>query len=358
MWFSSLVNSLWSPRLSHAQPIRLFPHTSLPKNLQTNLTPFPAEILPRSAVHVPIRKDRDIEKTRTRTLSSVKGTASSADPNEEDIINPDVSFFLNLGPLDGESASPTDSDRGPYIHPSSLITLLSNNIVIPLSRSARRDPTQFWGLSMVCTCAPPSRVACVPSSSLMPSPQPQTLYPLLTMSITDHRRREREYGSLSYLHHIVIGLHKVHRLVHTVTNTKELGTCGLTTLLPFFPVLPLMSTLPELVASFKPFSVLICHSPRRTLSTHGTMPSLLRPQNLACAHDGVSPGPCMSLGEMRSEVSSLVICTSSGLRPNLVGDFLRSVFIQTLLIPVYSPIIQRSILKPSSRAYSSHSLQS
>ena len=266
-------------------------------------------------------------------------------------------FPLSFDPLGGKPASPSDSERGPCFHLSFLTIFLppsSPPLFSKHSGQSRAVPEIVNAVPR----APPSRVACVPSSRLMLSPQPQTLYPLLTMSIADHRRREREYGSLPYLHLIVIGLHKVHRLVHTVTNTKELGTCGLTTLLPFFPVLPLMSTLPELVASFKPFSVLICHSPRRTLSTHGTMPGLLRPQNLACAHDGVSPGPCMSLGRMRSEVSSLVICTSSGLGPNLVGDFLRSVFIQTLLIPVYSPIIQRSILKPSSRAYSSHSLQS
>ena len=46
------------------------------------------------------------------------------------------------------------------------------------------------------------------------------------MSITGHRQREQEYGYLSYLHHVVIGLDEVSRLVHTVT--EEFGTRGLT----------------------------------------------------------------------------------------------------------------------------------
>jgi hypothetical protein len=84
----------------------------------------------RSAVAVPIRKDRDVEKTRTRTrtLSGVKSTAPGSVPNEEDIINPDASFFLlNLGPLDGEPASPTDSERAPHLHLPSLIIFLPHH---------------------------------------------------------------------------------------------------------------------------------------------------------------------------------------------------------------------------------------
>ena len=47
------------------------------------------------------------------------------------------------------------------------------------------------------------------------------------MSITGHRWREQEYGYLSYLHHIVLGLDEVDCLVHIVT--EELSTRGLTT---------------------------------------------------------------------------------------------------------------------------------
>jgi len=56
------------------------------------------------------------------------------------------------------------------------------------------------------------------------------------MSITGYRQQEQEYGCLSYLHHVVLGLDEVDRLVHTVT--EKLGTRGLTT--PFlFPGLAL-----------------------------------------------------------------------------------------------------------------------
>jgi hypothetical protein len=74
-------------------------------------------------------------------------------------------------------------------------------------------------VSLVC----PHRGSCF-------APNPKFWIPLLTMSITGHRRRERECGYLSYLHHVVLGLDEVDCLVHTVT--EELGTCGLTT--PFF----------------------------------------------------------------------------------------------------------------------------
>ena len=50
-------------------------------------------------VTVPVKKDRNVEKTRTCTLSGVKGRAPVAVVNEEEIVIPDGSFFpLNLGP--------------------------------------------------------------------------------------------------------------------------------------------------------------------------------------------------------------------------------------------------------------------
>jgi len=48
----------------------------------------------------------------------------------------------------------------------------------------------------------------------------------------------------------------------------------------------------------------VCRSLRRTLSTHGTRrPALLRPQNLPCACDGVSPESCVSLDAVRGLLS-------------------------------------------------------
>ena len=83
----------------------------------------------RGAVTVPVKKDRNVEKTRTRTLSGVKGRAPGAVVNEEEIVIPDGSFFpLNLDPHGGEPASPSDSERGPYIlQLSSLIIFLPHH---------------------------------------------------------------------------------------------------------------------------------------------------------------------------------------------------------------------------------------
>ena len=115
----------------------------------------------RGAVTVPVKKDRNVEKTRTRTLSGVKGRAPSAIPNEEEIIIPDGSFFpLNLDPLGGEPASPSDSERGSYLHLSSLSSSffpITTTIIVTLSRSAGRDLARFSRSSMLC---PGATVAC------------------------------------------------------------------------------------------------------------------------------------------------------------------------------------------------------
>jgi len=80
-------------------------------------------------VTVPIKKDRNVEKTRTGTLSGIKGRAPGAVVNKEEIIIHDGSFFpLNLDPHSGEPASLSDSERGPYLlHLSSLIIFLPHH---------------------------------------------------------------------------------------------------------------------------------------------------------------------------------------------------------------------------------------
>jgi hypothetical protein len=45
------------------------------------------------------------------------------------------------------------------------------------------------------------------------APTLQPWIPLLPMGITGHCRWEQEYGYLSYLHHVVLGLDEVDRLV-------------------------------------------------------------------------------------------------------------------------------------------------
>jgi len=83
-------------------------------------------------VTIPIKKDRNVEKTHTHTLSGVKGRAPWAPGaviNKEEIVIPDGSFFpLNLDPHGSESASPSDSERGPsLLHLSSLIIFLPHH---------------------------------------------------------------------------------------------------------------------------------------------------------------------------------------------------------------------------------------
>jgi len=157
------------------------------------------------------------------------------------------------------------------------------------------------------------------------------------MSITGHRQREQEYGFLSYFHHVVIGLDEVDHLVHTVGPSPKSSAHVVSRPHSFFPVLPSTSTLPGFVTSSKLSSVLVYRSLRRTLSVHGTRrPALLRLQNLPCACDGVSPGSCASLGAMPCEAFPLGICTSSGVKPNSVSDFLPCIFIRKMLIPVHS----------------------
>jgi hypothetical protein len=222
------------------------------------------------------------EKTRGRTMSGVKGRVPGAVLNEEEIVIPGgVVFPLNLGPLGSRPASPSDSERGPYLLKTSLLSLSFSPIiiVIPLSRSARRDLARVWRSLML----RPGRHRSV---SLVCPHQPRTLVPnskpwiaLLTMSITGHRRCQQEYGYLSYLYYAVLGLDEVDRLAHTVT--EEVGTRGLTVSLLFLPFIPSVLTRPKFVTSSKHSSVLVCRFLCRTLGAHSTSsPALLCPQNL------------------------------------------------------------------------------
>lgn len=133
----------------------------------------------RGAVTVPVKKDRNVEKTRTRTLSGVKGRAPGPVPNEEEIVIPDGSFFpLNLDPLGGEPASPSDSERGPYLHLSSFIIFLPHRHRHPSFPKRSVRSRAVLEIVHAVPWAPPSRVAGVPSSGLMLSPRTPNLgYP-------------------------------------------------------------------------------------------------------------------------------------------------------------------------------------
>jgi len=145
-------------------------HGRLPQNFQTSSAAFPAKFCPRCG-------DRFCQgQTRTRTLSGVKGRAPGATPNGGDIVIPDGSLFPgNLDPLGGEAASPSDSERGPYLHLTSLIIFLPHHHRHP---SALGVISRSFGDRQCCASRATSCVAGVPSSGLVLSPQTPTLgYP-------------------------------------------------------------------------------------------------------------------------------------------------------------------------------------
>jgi len=141
------------------------------------------------------------------------------------------------------------------------------------------------------------------------------------MSITGHRHREQEYGYLSYLRHVVLGLYEVDRLVYTVT--EWLSTRGLTTPLIFSSLaLDVNSSSPR--PSFPPY---LCVAPRAGRWAH--MARVAAPAGLAmCLQWDLA----RVLRAMPCEASSLGICTSS-VRTILVSHFLLHVLIHTILTP-------------------------
>jgi len=112
-------------------------------------------------------------------MSGVKGRAPGAVPNEEDIVIPDASFFpLNLNPLGGEPASPSDSERGPYLPFSSFVIFLRHHHRHPSFSKRWARSRAVLEIINALPRAPPSRVSGVPSSSLVLSPQTPNLgYP-------------------------------------------------------------------------------------------------------------------------------------------------------------------------------------
>ncbi len=185
----------------------------------------------RGAGTAPPKKDRNVEKTRTRTLSAAKGRAPGPMPTEEEPIIPDGSFFpLNLDPPGDDHANPSESERGQYL---SLSLFFSRYLLSP---SPSHLPDALWRPGVISSIkvfwrSPMAVRGRQPRVSLVVAViRPRAVEPwifLLTMSVAGHRHREQEYGYLSYYHHIVLGLEEVDSLVHTVT--EELSTRGLTT---------------------------------------------------------------------------------------------------------------------------------
>ncbi len=91
--------------------------TSSPLKTQRQSADIPDDfgrITSRGNGTVPQRKDKNVEKTRTRTLSAAKGRAPGPLRNEEDTVIPDGAFFpLNLDPHGaGDPANHSEPERG------------------------------------------------------------------------------------------------------------------------------------------------------------------------------------------------------------------------------------------------------
>ena len=71
------------------------------------------------------KKDRNVEKTRTRTLSAVKGRAPGPIHNEDEPVIPDGSFFpLHLDLPSADPANQSESEPGSYFIILSLSLVL------------------------------------------------------------------------------------------------------------------------------------------------------------------------------------------------------------------------------------------
>jgi hypothetical protein len=208
------------------------------------------------------------------------------------------------GPVDMAVKVQVRQIRGPYLHLSYLIIFLPHyHRRHSFSKRWVRSRAVLKIVSAV-PCAPPSRATGVPPSDLVLPPQT----PNLGHPYYNEHHRSPPVGErirLPFLSLYHVRFDEVDLLVHSVT--EELGKRT--------------PALLEFISSCKLSSVLVCHSLLWTLSAHGTRrPALLLLHKLSCAHDGVSPGSCMSLRIMPCEASSLGICMS-GVRPNLVSDF-------------------------------------
>jgi hypothetical protein len=95
----------------------------------------------RSNGTVPAKKDKNVEKARTRTLSAAKGRAPGPLPNDEDSLIPDGSFFpFNLDPPGGGDPGHSESESGSYYL---SITSFLSAVTSGLSLAARCDLARF-----------------------------------------------------------------------------------------------------------------------------------------------------------------------------------------------------------------------
>ena len=100
----------------------------------------------------PTKKDKNVEKTRTRTLSAAKGRAPGPLLNDEDTLIPDGSFFpLNLDLPGGPD--PAEQERGSYYLSLSINFFSLSAVTSGLALAARCDLARtfsVWRSPMQC----------------------------------------------------------------------------------------------------------------------------------------------------------------------------------------------------------------
>jgi len=97
---------------------------------------------------------------------------------------------------------------------SSLLSLFFSPIitVITFSRSAGCGLVRFWRSSMLCLMCHHCVSLVYPHRASCFRPKPPT------WNIPTNNEHHRSLPALSYLHHVVLGIHEVDHLVHTITE--------------------------------------------------------------------------------------------------------------------------------------------
>ena len=185
MWFSCDPTSLWSSRPSHYRHILLFPRRGLPQNFQTSFDLVSSRNSDHDAVTVPVKKDRNAKKTRTRTVCGVKGRKPGVVLSEGELVIPDERFPPQPQHSGQQTCKSVRFRTGSVPSP-----IFSHYLSPPSYRRTSLSERSVRSLAVLeivnrAPCASPLRVTGVPSSSLLLSPKPQTLH---TLTNEEHHR--------------------------------------------------------------------------------------------------------------------------------------------------------------------------
>ena len=253
-------------------------------------------------------------------------------PQEKAAIPHGSAFPLTFDSHGGDTTSAFDSEQRSSIYiPISLPHYVS--VHRRHSGEALGLFCEFFEIGFAMNGRHPPRVAGAPPSHLGLSCHPQPLDALTNNELHGSPQWKQGNGHLSHLHHVVLGLEEVYRLVDIPSGSAHLPRYTLlTTLFNRLSVSPALGVnSSQLVSSSKHSSVLVCQSPRRTPSAHGTRRLAFLTAKLAIY---VLYGFCVYLVTILCEGSSPRV---SEVRSKSVSDTLNHVYIHTMLFPLYSP---------------------